>query len=510
LGVAISPDGELVYVANQLSGTVTVIATESDNVIQVIPTGAEPIWITFSPDGSRAYVSNQVSGTISVIATASGAVINTFGSFSCPFHSKITQDGKTLLVSSQCDASLKFVDLATNSVVKSIFVGDIPRGIAVTPDGKRAYITNFGSNVVQVVDVATQTNLNTPITVGAQPWGISMTSGGKAYVANFGDGTISVIDTSTNSVTATLRARVFPEDVTLSTTARPRILNYSFQAFDPPGSVDTVAEAVNNSGQSVGSFQDSAGAFHGFLRQAEGSFVTIDPPGSIFTGAFDINDAGTIVGDWQAPGGAFHGFTRSPSGVYTTVDFPGAVDSQFTGINSQGITVGVYDLGVLTTNISFIDARGVFTAFEDPAAAPMETAAVAINSANYIIGIYDDPIGNEHSFVRTPNAQFHNFDFPVGDFTDAYKMNDFGKVVGQYATNSPNHGFLLSGATSLTGPPSPAQFFSFDYPDSQGSALRGINNAGQIAGFFRLRGAPGRHGFLATRADNEQGNQNNQ
>src|SRR2546430_1032056 len=103
-------------------------------------------------------------------------------------------------------------------------------------------------------------------------------SGGKAYTANFGGGTISVIDTSTNSVAATLPARVFPEDVTVSTTARPRILNYSFQAFDPQGSVDTVPRAVNNLGQNVGSFIDGTEE-----RQANGSFVTIDPPGSTFT-----------------------------------------------------------------------------------------------------------------------------------------------------------------------------------------------------------------------------------
>jgi YVTN family beta-propeller protein len=166
----------------------------------------EPIWITFSPDGSRAYVSNQVSGTVSVIATASGAVVATIGGFSCPFHSKITHDGETLLVSSQCNGSLMFVNLSTNTVVKSIFVGDIPRGIALTPDGKRTYVTNDGSNLVQVIDVASEANLNTPITVGSNPFGIAMTPNGIAYVANFSDGTISVIDTSTNAVTATLKA----------------------------------------------------------------------------------------------------------------------------------------------------------------------------------------------------------------------------------------------------------------------------------------------------------------
>ena len=55
LGLAVSPDGNLAYVANQMSGTVTVIYAPTNTVEQIIPTGLEPIWVTFSPDGSRAY-----------------------------------------------------------------------------------------------------------------------------------------------------------------------------------------------------------------------------------------------------------------------------------------------------------------------------------------------------------------------------------------------------------------------------------------------------------------------
>jgi YVTN family beta-propeller protein len=498
LGLAISPDGRLVYVANQFSGTVTVIATATNTVMQTIPTGLEPIWITFSVNGSRAYVSNQVSGTVSVISTASGSVIANIFGFACPFQSKVTLDGSKLLVSSQCDNSLKVVSLASNMIVNSIPTGPNPRGIALTADGTRAYVADWFSNTVDIIDVAAQVNLNTPIVVGFNPWGLAITPGGKIYSANFGDNTISVIDSATNTVIATLPSRGNPEDVTVSATAEPRILNYSFQAFDPPGSVDTVPHAINNQGQSVGRFQDAGGVIHGYLRQPDESFVSIDPSGSVLSEAFGINDRGVIVGLWQDANSVFHGFTRSPSGSFTTTDFPGATGSQFTGINSSGVLVGVYSLGDPTTNISFIDAHGVFTSLEDPSAAPMQTAALAINSGNFISGFFTDPGGNDHGFVRPPNAQFDNFDFPIADFTDAFQINDLGQVVGQYATNFPNHGFVLSGATHLSGMPSPCQFLSFDYPDSQASGARGINRAGQIAGIFRVRGNPARHGFLAT------------
>jgi YVTN family beta-propeller protein len=513
IGLAITPDGSRAYVANQNSDNVSVIALATNSVIQTISVGAgaNPIWVTISPDGSRVYVSNQVSGSVSVIATASNTVLTNIPIGSLPFHSTFARDGRFLWVSVQGEDVVRVVDTTNNAVVSAVPAGPNPRGIAFTRDGSRAYVADFFSNTVAVIDVFGR-SLTGFVTVGNSPWNLAITPNGMAYVANFADNTISVFDTASNVVTATLPARQGPADVLVNTTARPRILNYSFLAFDPPGSTDTVGQAVNDRGEIAGRFTDNAGSVHGFLRHVDGSFVTIDPPGSIFTVAFDINDAGTIVGIWQAASGAFHGFTRSRSGLYTVSDFPGAVDSEFTAINSRGVLAGVYDLGDLNTSISFLDSRGVFTSFEDSAAAPLETAALGINSGNFISGFFDDPAGNEHGFVRAPNAQFQNFDFPIADFTDAYKINDSGTLVGQYATNFPNHGFVFSGATGLSGPPSPCQFLSFDYPDSQNTGARGINNAGQITGLFRVRGNPRRHGFLATAGMSlgENGNQSNE
>ena len=498
LGLAVSPDGNLVYVANQMSGTVTVIYAPTNTVEQVIPTGLEPIWVTFSHDGSRAYVSNQVSGSISVIATASGGIVGTIWGFSCPFESVVTHDGSKLLVSSQCDSTLKVVNLATNTIVNSIPTGPNPRGIALTPDGSRAYVADWFSNTVDVIDVLAQKNLNTPITVGANPWGIAMTPGGKAYTANFGDGTISVINTSTNRVTATLPSRSYPEEVAVSTTARPRILNYRFVRFDVSGATDTVARGLNNRGQNVGSFVDAGGVEHGYLRQPDGSFVTLDPPGSVDTIAAGVNDLGTIVGTWTDNGGAAHGFTRGPAGTYTTLDFPGATDTSLTGIDDVGRIVGAYDLGDPTASIGFVYVYGRFTSFEDPSAVPAQTTPAGINLLGFISGVYVGTDGSNHGFVRDPKGQFQDYDFPGAGNTIGARINDKGRVIGNYSLHSIGHGFILSSDILMNEPPSPEQFFSFDYPNSQVTAGRGISDLGQIAGWFFLPGDPIRHGFLAT------------
>ncbi len=508
IGVAVTPDGSAVYVTSQFDGIVSVIATATNTVVKTIPTGAEPDWVTVSPDGSRAYVSNGAGGTVSVIATASNSVIATIGGIACPYGSRLIHFESELLVSSQCDNTLKVVDTATNMIVKSIPTGPTPRGIAVTPDDTRAYVADFGGNTVDVIDLASLTNLGTPITVGTNPRGVAIAPGGQLYVANFGDTTVSVIDTASNQVRATLNARPGPGDVTVSTTARPRILHYAFQALDVPGSVETIPNANNNVGQIVGRYNNADGSGHGFLRQANGSYTTIDYPGAVLTTALGISDLGVIVGEWQDASGQFHGFTRSSSGSFSAVNFPGAVDTGLLGINDLGDSVGVYDLGDLSTNISFSMIRGAFTSFEDPAAAPMQTAAEGINTIGVISGFYSDLGGNRHGFVRGIDGVFHNFDFPGADFTDCTKINNLGQVVGGTLTNFPLRGYILATSSGTPGLPPTSAFLSFDYPDSRNSSLHGINDLGQVVGFYRVFGSTARHGFLATSTDQGQDNNN--
>jgi len=128
----------------------------------------------------------------------------------------------------------------------------------------------------------------------------------------------------------------------------------------------------------------------------------------------------------------------------------------------------------------------------------MQTQPNDINLQSLIVGFYGDAAGNTHGFIRHPDAQFQNFDFPGADTTFAWKINDWGQVVGGYLTNFPQDAFVLTEAAEAEGPASTSNYFSFDYPDSQATAGRGINNHGQIVGLYRLRGSPARHGFLAT------------
>ena len=63
-GIAASPDGSKVFVANYSDGTVSVISTATNTVIDTISIGggAEPYVLAVSPDGSTLYVGRHRLG----------------------------------------------------------------------------------------------------------------------------------------------------------------------------------------------------------------------------------------------------------------------------------------------------------------------------------------------------------------------------------------------------------------------------------------------------------------
>ena len=79
-GIAFLPDGSKLYVANTVSGTVTVLTNPGGagwSSIQHIAVGTEPYGLALTPNGKKLYVSNARSNTISVIDTATDTVTKT-------------------------------------------------------------------------------------------------------------------------------------------------------------------------------------------------------------------------------------------------------------------------------------------------------------------------------------------------------------------------------------------------------------------------------------------------
>ena len=202
-GAAISPDGALVYVANEIDNTVSVVRTATNSVIATIRVGSGPIAVAAGPDGSRVYVVNG-SGTtsVSVIDTATNAIVNTIPLGVVQARGvAVTPDGGRLYVSTYGTNTLKVIDTATNAVTANIPVGNLPLSVDVMPNGAMVYVGNLTGNSVSAVSTATNTVVAT-IPTGSSTYGARVTpDGGRAYVAMGGSG-MPVINTVTSTVFA--------------------------------------------------------------------------------------------------------------------------------------------------------------------------------------------------------------------------------------------------------------------------------------------------------------------
>jgi len=74
---ALMPGGEILYVVNAASNDVTVVDLNSRQGLAHIEVEDNPRGIAISPDGSTAWVNNTLAGTVSVIDTASNSVVDT-------------------------------------------------------------------------------------------------------------------------------------------------------------------------------------------------------------------------------------------------------------------------------------------------------------------------------------------------------------------------------------------------------------------------------------------------
>ena len=68
-GLAITPDGKRLVVADQLADAVSVVDLAGGNVATV-PAGHRPLSVTVSPNGATAYVNNQGASDVSAVDIA--------------------------------------------------------------------------------------------------------------------------------------------------------------------------------------------------------------------------------------------------------------------------------------------------------------------------------------------------------------------------------------------------------------------------------------------------------
>ncbi len=258
-GIVASPDGRRVYATAGGSGVVAMDAA----LIQ--PIAAESISgftagssaqssaqsLAISPDGTMLYVADNLdSGVVRLVTLASGTYLSSpvFGAGLVPEAVAPSPDGRKLYVAinDPTKGTADFVavlDAHSGAPRSSIILGTgaAPAGIAFSPDGKTAYVVNRGADTMSIIDAATDT-VGTSISGLKSPTGIAVSpDGAKLLIANSGDHTVTLVAASGNA--GTTESIAIPGG---PGTALPGI------AVSPDGSHAYVADSLANNITEIG------------------------------------------------------------------------------------------------------------------------------------------------------------------------------------------------------------------------------------------------------------------
>ena len=191
-----------------------------NTVVDTISVGRVPEGVAVTPNGSYVYVANSGEKTVSVIQTSDNTVIDTISVTNYPRGVAVTPNGSYVYVADYYYnvGTVSVIQTSDNTVIDTISVGDGPEGVAVTPDGSYVYVTNFWGGTVSVIQASDNTVIDTiSVSGGPSPRGIAVTpSGSYVYVAKINDDTVSVIQTSDNTVIDTISMCDGPEHVAVT------------------------------------------------------------------------------------------------------------------------------------------------------------------------------------------------------------------------------------------------------------------------------------------------------
>jgi len=213
-GLAFSTDGETLYASGGETEVVYAFPFSkghlaaprelriADEKEQRVPCG-----IAISPDGATLAVAESWGNAVTLLDEKTGEVRAriVFGKESRPYDLQYMPDGNALVVSLWGGAGLAVIDPAKpEATPRMIPTGEVPNELSITRDGSRVFVSNANINTVSVIETKTWTvaeTLNTAIypeaLEGSTPNSVALSKDEKQlFVANAGNNCIAVFDIS--------------------------------------------------------------------------------------------------------------------------------------------------------------------------------------------------------------------------------------------------------------------------------------------------------------------------
>lgn len=219
----VAAPAERLYVSDEQGGVVIVVDPLAATVVKQIVVGKRPRGLAASPDGKLLYVAesgspragpgidphtlppaDRAADGIGVVDLASALLLRTLPGGQDPESFAFSRDGKALFIANEETSELSKLDLEKGEITQRAKVGAQPEGVSVHPDGKVVYVTSEEDNQVVAVG-ASDGKVLAHIPVGQRPRAIAWSSKGQlAFVTNELDASISVIDAREHKVLETI------------------------------------------------------------------------------------------------------------------------------------------------------------------------------------------------------------------------------------------------------------------------------------------------------------------
>jgi YVTN family beta-propeller protein len=190
------------FVVDALSGKLVIVDLANGQVKARIGIGKNPAGVSLSASGEQIAVCVAGENKVELIDVATGKTANTIPTQGKdPEYCQFSNDGHWLLTSNGKSNDVDIIDVSAGRSIAEVPAGGHPRGIAI-PNDHLAYVVQEASGGIDVIDLA-QRKVVKSIATGAHPDEVVVSADGKrAYVANAGADTVSVIDTAEGKVVA--------------------------------------------------------------------------------------------------------------------------------------------------------------------------------------------------------------------------------------------------------------------------------------------------------------------
>jgi YVTN family beta-propeller protein len=207
-GVALSPNGRRLYVAENLADSLAVLDPVEGRVLQRLPTGRYPYGVAAAPDGT-VYVSAWGGDQVTVFEPA-GDTLAPAGEIAAGRHPSallLTADGSRLFVASASTDRVAVVDTRSRTVITTLedpapagpAEGSTPNALALSPDGTRLLVAEADNNAVAIFALSPATaniptakgsdRLEGRIPVGWYPTAVALAGDSLLVVNGKGSGT---------------------------------------------------------------------------------------------------------------------------------------------------------------------------------------------------------------------------------------------------------------------------------------------------------------------------------